>query len=67
MAASFTCSCQGVPAIAGLRQSVWRKADAHFGIDDLFDYRRVCSGIKFVDVVYQLGSLVTQKPSVSKS
>jgi hypothetical protein len=45
MAASFACSCQGVPAIAGLRQSVWRKADADFGINDLFDYRRVCCGI----------------------
>jgi hypothetical protein len=38
MAASFACSCQGVPAIACLRQSVWRKADADFGIDDLFNY-----------------------------
>ena len=67
MATSFACSCQGVPAIASLRQRVWRKADAHFGIDDFFNYRRVCCGIKFVDVVYQLSSLVTQKPSVSKS
>lgn len=64
MAARFARGSKRVPAIAGLGQCVGTKARTYFAGNDLVDDR----GIRpIVEVIYQLGALVTEKAGVSKS
>lgn len=64
---SLAFGCQCVPAIARLGQCVRGKTNADIAVADIFDQRRIFAFVDRIDVVDELGSLVTQISRMGKS